>query len=316
MSEARPRIPPLAVASAGVLASSTAGVLIRQAQGEAAAVVIAAWRLGIAAAVLALVAAVMAVVAAFAARKKRKNAAGRNLARAASVRRSDAGAAGLAGLFLAAHFLTWIASLDHTTVLSSVALVSTSPLWIALLGPLLLKERLGWRAAGGMLCAFAGTMVVVAAGGRAAGLAPHPDPVRGNLLALTGGLCAAGYFLAGRRVRARLSLLAYATLAYGAAAVVCAAAAVLSPHPAGGFGGRTWTALVLLALGPQLLGHSSLNWALRYIPAATVAILLLGEPVGSAALAATFLGEIPGWKEMAGAGLVLAGIQLAVRRKS
>jgi drug/metabolite transporter (DMT)-like permease len=74
-------------------------------------------------------------------------------------------------------------------------------------------------------------------------------------------------------------------------------------------------ALVLLAVIPQLVGHTTLNWALRYLPAARVSLLVLGEPIGAGLLAFALFGELPTWLGGLGAAIILLGLFVAGRRK-
>lgn len=214
----------------------------------------------------------------------------------------------LSGLCLAAHFATWVASLEYTTVASSVTLVTTSPFFVAAFALLIAGERTSRR----MLLAIA----VSTAGGLAIGAADFTTGGRalfGDGLALAGAAFAAAHLALGRRIRARVSLLAYVGVIYPVAAIALVVAALVARQPLGGFSGRTYLVLVLLALVPQLLGHSLLNWALRYVSAPFVGVALLGEPVVATALAALFLGERPGPGRLAGGALILAGVYLAIR---
>ena len=217
------------------------------------------------------------------------------------------------GLCLAVHFATWITSLEYTSVASSVALVSTSPLWVALIAWLAWREPLTPRLGAGLALSLAGSVLISLAEARAAISA---RPLLGNVLALTGALAVSGYWLIGRRLRRRLPLVPYVTVVYGTAALLLLAAALLLRQRLGGFAPATYGWLLLLALLPQLLGHSSFNWALGQLPASYVAIATLGEPIGAAILAYAFLGEIPTRLKLLAAAMVLAGIYLALSRRS
>lgn len=239
----------------------------------------------------------------------------------------------LAGCLLALHFAAWITSLEFTTVASSVVLVATTPLWVALVSPILLREKispavwlgLGFALLGSLLVALSGSCGITA-GDLVCDLTADwwtGRNLTGNLLALVGAVCAAGYFVIGRRVRPTLTLPVYILCVYGVAAATLFVLALISGHNFIGFhlpGGSfqvfspwVWFCLLGLALGPQLLGHSSYNWALGYLPAATVSVALLGEPIGTTILAFFILRETPSWIEMAGGGLILLGILITVR---
>jgi drug/metabolite transporter (DMT)-like permease len=135
----------------------------------------------------------------------------------------------------------------------------------------------------------------------------------GDVLALMGAVAGSGYFLIGRRLRARLSLLAYVFPVYCTAAVALALVVLIAGVPVLPQRQETWLWLILMALGPQILGHSSLNWALRYLSATYVTIAALGEPIGATLLAWWLLGERPSAWALTGGMLVLAGIVIASR---
>jgi drug/metabolite transporter (DMT)-like permease len=217
-----------------------------------------------------------------------------------------------AGALLALHFDAWIASFNYTSVASSVALVSTNPLWVALLSLLLWGERPPRLTLLGVLLAVAGSVLIGFSDSR--GVAGNE--LLGDGLALVGALAVSGYFLIGRGLRHRLSLLAYIWLVYTSAAVMLLGVAlvVVGVQP-----GSVWSALtgypplayvllLLLAVGPQLLGHSALNWALRYLSATFITVALLGEPIGAALLALLLFHEWFAPLQLAGFVLLLTGI--------
>ena len=286
----------LAILAVAIAAISTAAVLIREA--AAPTLVIAAYRLGLASLPLLLFAAVR----------------GQPL-RPTSWRR--AGLTLVAGSFLALHFGFWIASLKETTVISSVVLVTTQPLFVAIASGPLLGERPGTSVWLGIAVAAAGAVVMVAADvGAGAG------SLVGDGFALLGAVFAAAYILVGRGV---LSLskdglrssgsdwLPYVTVVYATAALLLLAALAIAGEALTGYDGETYLFLVLLALVPQLIGHSAINRSLGYLPAAAVAVAILGEPVGATLLAALFLAETPSPVEAGGGLLVLAGVYLGLR---
>jgi drug/metabolite transporter (DMT)-like permease len=278
----------------GIAAVSTASTFVRFAQETTPSLVIAAGRLGLATLVL-------APLALF-----------RHRASLNQLKKNDLAIGLLAGAFLALHFWTWIASLERTSVVSSVVLVTTAPVWVALLSSRILNEGVGRRTVAGLVQALAGGFIIAASG--RGGWGGFFGSVAGDLLALVGAWMMAGYLLAGRSLRARLPLLPYLFLVYGMAAVILSGACLVTGLNPFATSPRGWAWIVLLALVPQLLGHSIFNWALRRLPAAVVSIALLGEPLGSAVLAYFFLSEMPGMLELAGAVLILSGIVIAAKR--
>jgi drug/metabolite transporter (DMT)-like permease len=301
----RPFLPPLIVIVFGILAVSTGSIFVRYAQVYAPSIVIAAYRLGLATLFLVPVALIKH-------RSDLVNIQGRNRWLAIG-----------SGIFLALHFVTWISSLEFTTVVSSVVLVSTAPIWVALLSPITVKEPLTKPILIGMGLAFGGVIVVgvsdVCSIDSGKLLCPSfNDFIRGgafigDLLALAGAWMAAGYLLIGRRLRGGISLVPYIFVVYGIAAIVLIGLMFASGQSAIGYPPQTYVWLILLALVPQLMGHSSFNWALGYLSAAFVSITLLGEPIGSAVLAYILLDETPTILKIIGAILILAGIFVASR---
>jgi drug/metabolite transporter (DMT)-like permease len=212
----------------------------------------------------------------------------------------------LSGAFLSLHFILWIYSLSYTSVASSVVFVTTNPLFVSLLGWMLFRERPGARI-------FLAITLVLAGAGLIAGKPGLSGSANfGNLLALGGAVMASGYLLTGRHLRARMGLLPYVTLCYGTTSLMLLSVALAFGVPLSGFGGRTWLFFVLLALGPQLVGHSSFNWGLKYLPTPTVAMLIITEPVGAALLAWAILRQMPTLPEAGGGMLILAGVYLTV----
>lgn len=276
---------------AGVVAVSWAAIFIRLA--EAPALSVSAYRLVFAALPVAL----------FAAARRRDELL--RLSRREHLLLLVSGAA------LALHFATWIASLGRTTVASSVALVSTQPVWVALIAVLVLRERMSRRAGLAILVATVGGATI---GG--ADISLSGEALAGDALALVGAVCAGIYFVAGRRVRPTMSLAGYVGVVYTVAAVLLVAAAAGAGQPLTGCSLQTWLMLALLAIVPQHLGHSTLNWALRYLSAPFVSVAILGEPVISTALAIPFLDEWPGPMRVVGGAITLVGVYLAVREES
>jgi len=135
----------------------------------------------------------------------------------------------------------------------------------------------------------------------------------GNLLALAGALFSGGYLIIGRKVRNNLSLPVYTFMVYGLAALVLIILVILSGTPFTGYASSTWMWIVLLAIVPQLLGHSTFNYFLKSLSAAFVSIALLGEPIGTVILAFLILKESPSMLEIGGGLLILFGIFVASR---
>jgi drug/metabolite transporter (DMT)-like permease len=285
---------PFLVLGIGVAIVSTASILIRFAQADgASSAVIAAGRLAIAALLITPYA---------------LSRVGPELLR---IKRRDLFLCAASGLLLAAHFWTWTASLEHTSVANSTALVTTNPIWVALLSALLLRESPRQAQIAGIALTLVGTLLIFLADNAHSGAATAP--LLGNSLAMLGALAASGYLLIGRGLRSSLSLLAYVWLTYSFAAVALIIAALAGGETFRGVSSSAWLLIAALAIGPQLLGHTSFNWALRRLTATVVAVSILGEPIGSALLARWLLDENFVPLQLVGFVVLLAGIFVAAR---
>jgi len=270
----------------GVAAVSSAAVLIREA--DAPALVIAAYRLGLAA----LPTGALAL------------AAGRRQTSRHELWLWPI----LAGAFLALHFAFWIASLQQTSVITSVVLVTTNPLFVGLASPLVLRERVSAATWAGIGIATVGAGLMAAED-----LGEGLGTLAGDAYALLGAAFGACYLMIGRRVRPQVSWTGYIGVVYSVAAVLLVASVVVTREPFTGYSTKTFLMMGLLALVPQLVGHSAINWSLAYVPAALVAVAILGEAVGATILATIVLRETPSALEIVGALLVLTAVYVALR---
>ncbi|MCO5199861.1 MAG: DMT family transporter [Anaerolineae bacterium] len=290
---AKPRVSPLLGLAVGVLAISTGSILVRFAQGEnVPSLVIAAWRLTFAALIL----------LPFCLARRRDELRSLNSA--------DMRFAALSGMMLALHFATWITSLEYTSVAVSTVLVTTSPLWVALAAPFFLGERVTRPVKIGIGLALVGS-VIISLGSFGGGSAP----VWGSLLALLGAITAAAYLLIGRKLRVKLSLLTYVTLVYTIAALILIVLALAAGNNLLDYSAQTFFLFLLLALFPQLIGHSSFNWALGFLPVAYVTVAVISEPIGASILALLFFQEIPTPLTLLGSAFILGGLIVAGRKE-
>ena len=213
-----------------------------------------------------------------------------------------------AGGLLAIHFATWLSSLQYTTVAASVTLVTTAPIWVALLG-----WALGARPTRGVaigLVFAVGGGVLIGFGDLQGGSAP----LLGDALAIAGAIAVAGYLLLGRRAqRAGLSIAGYAFVAYATAAVVLVPLPWLLGAPYLDWPLATWGWIAAMAVAPQLIGHTGLNWAARHLDPTVVATVTLLEPIGAGLLAWWLFTEVPGGLTLLGVPVLLIGVGLVVR---
>jgi drug/metabolite transporter (DMT)-like permease len=286
-----PVVPPFFALGVAVLAISTSAILVRW--SDAPNVVKALYRVSF----------TVGALAPLAARR------GESLPR---IGRRDGLVAAAAGVLLAVHFVAWFESLDHTTVAASVTLVQAQPVFVVGGAWLLLGERATRRSLVGIGVALVGMgwLSIGAALGSAAGPRALAGTHYGNALALLGAVAAAGYVLAGRSLRRRLAVLPYVTVVYTACACVLFAVALARGLPLVAYPPHEWALFVAMALGPGVLGHTVVNWALGHVESHVVSVSLLGEPVGSTLLAALLLAEVPTPGTLAGGAVVLGGIYL------
>ena len=214
------------------------------------------------------------------------------------------------GVLLGLHFCAWIASVQLTTVAAASVLVTTSPLWIGLLGALGVGDRPGRRT---MWAIGAGTLgaVLIGVSGGGGGPAP-PSPLLGNALALGAAVLVSGYYLAGQSVRRGASFLAYFAPVNAVAAITLLVVCGATGTPLG-LPPETLAWCFAMAVGPGLVGHGSFAVALGYVPASTLSLLGLAEPVIASALAVVLFAEVPSAVALGGMALVLVSIASVVR---
>ena len=284
----RPPFNPSLALISGVLAVSTGAIFAKLA--EAPALVIAAYRVGLASLIL-------APIAWWQARDE-----------LLGLEKKDYMLALLSGFFLALHFSTWISSLSYTSVANSVVLVNTNPLWVGILTPLISKDRLTLMTKIGIVISVIGG-AIIGAGDFATG----GQALWGDFLALLGSICAAIYLLLGRNLRRKLSLLAYVIICYGSAAIILWVLVIALGLQVVGFSSGTYAAFAGMAFISQIIGHTSYNWALKWFSASLIAVSLLGEPIGATIIAYIIFDETLTWTKLIGGSLILAAIYLAAR---
>jgi drug/metabolite transporter (DMT)-like permease len=279
----------------GILCLSTASILIKYCD-DVPAVTIAAWRMILAAACMLGI------------------ARARGVKFAAIDKRAWAGIL-LGSFFLSAHFSLWVTSLKYTSVASSVVLVTTNPIFVGLFSWLLFKERHSYELVLGIVLSFAGSAVLALGDAGIGTLAQGGEKAAlGDLLALLGAVMASGYLLVGSRLRERVDLWAYTSLLYTFCAAELTILALAAGLPFTGFKTSSWWALAAMAVLPQVIGHTTINWALKHLKAGLVAITILGEPIGASFLAYFLLNEKIGPWQGLGMILIFAAILIASRK--
>ncbi len=211
----------------------------------------------------------------------------------------------LAGLFLALHFASWIHSLAYTSVASSTMLVTTNPLWVGIASYFIFRERLDRIAIMGIAITIAGSLLT---GWSDHGSDKGSNPLLGDALALLGALLVSGYLMTGRSLRKKLSTTAYIWLAYTSAALILGVVWLFTSQPLLGFSSTAYLCLLGLALGPQLIGHTAFNWALKHLSATFISVAILCEPIITSTLAYFLFDESFRLVQLLGFGGLLTGI--------
>ncbi len=221
--------------------------------------------------------------------------------------------AAIAGVALAVHFAAWFESLNHTSVAASVTLVQTQPIFVAIGAVAVLGERVDRVTVLGILIAVAGAAAMSFGD---AGQAPISDAtLYGNSLAVVGAITVAGYVLAGRSIRQRVSLFPYVTIVYAACALTLVAIVAVQGHAFLGYPAREWLLFLAMAIGPGVFGHTIVNWVLKHLESVVVSVAWLGEPVGATVLAFVLLSEVPDAITLVGGLVALAGIYVTTVRR-
>ncbi|MEO8580109.1 MAG: DMT family transporter [Gemmatimonadales bacterium] len=288
---------PYAILALALLGISFAGPLVRLSTADPVA--IAVWRLGFS----------LVIVAGFL-------VATREWREWKSISRGDLALGGAAGVALALHFWAWNASIHLTTIAASVTLVNLQPAVVAVISAIVLREVPTNRQITGIAIGILGA-VIIAVPDLKGGLSPSGNaPLLGNLLAVSAAVTAAIYYTIGRHLRRTLGIWAYVGIVYAAAFLTLWVIAelrgvALAPQPP-----REVAIFAGLALGPMLLGHTGMNWALKFLPAYVVNLTVLGEPVGATLLGALIpsIRQIPTISTLVGGAIVLTGVIVAADR--
>ncbi len=276
------------VIASGIIAISLASVLIKLC--TAPAMVIAVYRLGFAA----LFFVVVGVL-------KRRNVL-------AKFSRNDLVWAAVSGVCLALHFATWISSLKYTSVATSVVFVATAPVFVGIGAMFFLKEKMDKWLIAGIVSTITGCLIV-----GWSDFSSDSVSTLGSLLALAGAVSVAGYLLVGRKLRKRFDTLSYVTVVYSFAALILLVFLPIFELPLFGYDKNVYFLMLMIAFVPQVIGHTSFNWALQHVSATTVSVMALGEPIAAPILAFLILGEKITAIQLLGGMLILSGVVFALR---
>lgn len=224
-------------------------------------------------------------------------------------KKSDFWISTLSGFFLGTHFFLWIASLMYTSISSSVVIVTTQPVFVAIFGYVFLKERVGKSGIIAVILALGGTYLIARGD-----LTIDSTHLKGDLLALGGAVTAGLYLFIGRFVRPRVNLIPYVVTVYGVSAVTILLLGLVSGSLHAPASVNDYLLFFLLALGPTILGHNLYNYALRHLPAFPVGMSILGEPVLATIWAMIIFSEFPMTATVIGGAIIILSVVLVMMR--
>lgn len=218
----------------------------------------------------------------------------------------------MSGFFLSMHFIFWFISIKLTNIASSVVLVTTSPIFLGIISKFILKKQIPRKITIGIILSFIGTILIAQSDSNIFDKI-NRNILFGDFMALLGGLMASLYLFIGGIQRTRQNTFEYILLTYSFSAISLIILSVLLGVPFTGYGNNAYVFMILLAIIPQLIGHTSFNYSLKHLRPESVAIAILGEPIGASILAFFIFGEILQALQLVGIVLILYSITLATK---
>ncbi|OSS41207.1 hypothetical protein DESAMIL20_760 [Desulfurella amilsii] len=219
----------------------------------------------------------------------------------------------LSGVFLALHFYFWIASLKYTSIASSVVLVSTNPFFVVLVSLFLMKEKITFKMVLALIVSFIGTIIITVNDGNLFSSKIDKVALFGDMLALIGAFSVSFYFIIGAQLRKSMDTNKYITVVYSSAAIFITIMVMFANVDAFHYSTRDFSFIFLLAIIPQLVGHSAFNWALKYLKATAIAITTLGEIIGSSILAYIFFAQTISLWQFVGIAFIISAIVISFK---
>lgn len=221
----------------------------------------------------------------------------------------------ISGIILSVHFYTWFTSIKLTSIASSVVLVTTSPIFVAIFSFLFFKEKQSINIIIGIALSIIGSTILTVGDVNINNtLNLDKNALIGDIFAIFGAIAAAIYMMIGSKVREKLDIIPYITITYTSSALTLLLISLLSGQTFAGYKPSSYIYMFLLAVIPQLIGHTSLNWALKHLKCSMVAIVTLGEPIGAAILGYLFFKEGIDKYQYVGIFLILMAILIASKK--
>lgn len=220
-----------------------------------------------------------------------------------------------AGLCLAIHFATWITSLAYTSITASTVLVTTNPIWVGLFSWWWYGEKLSLQGIIGIGIALFGGAIMAISDSNIDG--SYSNPILGDVLALIGAVMSSLYMIFGSQAQRRgLDTGSYVAIAYFTAALCLFPLPFLFKVSYLGYQGKVYLYVCLMALMSQIIGHTSLNWSMRWISPTVISLSLLFEPVIASLVGAIVFGEVPSINLLLGGCIILGGIGVFIKQSA
>lgn len=213
----------------------------------------------------------------------------------------------IAGVFLAFHFILWFESLNYTSVASSTVLVTLQPLFAFIGTYFFFKEKLSFKTILSGIIAIIGSFLISWGDFKVSGSALY-----GDLLALIACALITGYLLFGQDVRKRVSLITYTMVVYTCSTICLFFYVLIKGESFGPYSPMTWVWFLLLAIIPNLLGHTLFNWAVKWVSTNVISVAVLFEPIGAAILAYFVFTEKLIATQIIGGIIVIVGVLLFI----
>jgi len=211
------------------------------------------------------------------------------------------------GILLAYHFIFWFESLNYTSVASSTVLVTLQPIFAIAGTYFFFKEKLSPKTIISAAIAIMGSVIISWGDFKLSGTAFF-----GDMLALIGCALITAYLLLGQDVRKRLSLITYTFIVYSISTITLFFYVLVKGESFGPYPSSDWFWFLMLALIPNLLGHTLFNWSLKWVSTNVISIAVLFEPVGASILAYFIFFEELSLTQIIGGIVVILGISLFV----
>jgi drug/metabolite transporter (DMT)-like permease len=225
-----------------------------------------------------------------------------------SITKKDWTLLGLAGFFLALHFLLWMESLNYTSIASSTIILSLEPVFVMIGAFFIFKDRIGMLALIGLIIALIGAICV-----GSGDISLSHKAFTGDLLSLFGTIAIVANMLIAKRILTRVPSYLYSLIVFAVAFVCFAGYNLAMEFSFTDYPAKEWTIFLLLAIVPTVFGHMIFNWLLQYVKPTTISISVLAEPVGSSLLGMMIFKEMVTSFQYVGGAFIILGLLIYMR---